>query len=144
MPKPVLSDSLFNADDVATAVLGEANLSITNSTFGITDVTSSFAMENNCLAWAEDLCLKFQNIVFVNLSAILTFDPSTPDQKVYSITDSNLRPSDVVYLQSAYTYEGENATYYEIATNGDINIHRADNQGDTNFRFLMNNWYYVG
>ena len=46
MPKPVLSDSLFNADDVATAILDEANLQVTNQNLGVTDITSSFVINS--------------------------------------------------------------------------------------------------
>ena len=70
MPKPVLSDSLFNADDVATAILSEANLQVANSDLGVTDITSSFVRDSNWVSsLGNDKCFKFMDFVFYNIGA---------------------------------------------------------------------------
>ena len=65
MPKPVLSDSLFNADDVATAILSEANLQVTNQDLGVTDISSAFVLSTNWNTWQGHRAYKFNGFVFI-------------------------------------------------------------------------------
>ena len=66
MPKPVLSDSLFNADDVATALVNNYNLAVSNQDFAVTEISSNFSLETG---W-DSLYVKafaFNGFVFINL-----------------------------------------------------------------------------
>lgn len=143
MPKPVLSDSLFNADDVATAVLAEANLQIANSDLGVADITSSFVRNSNWSSYRYDKVFKFMGFVFFSLGAVKTSTPSDLEV-IWTISDSALHPSDQ-YHTNSITYQGDFSNLIEIKTNGEIPV-RDPVQGsgsDASFRVLINGWYRI-
>ena len=141
MPKPVLSDSLFNADDVATAILSEANLQITNSNLGVTDITSVFSIDSNFLTDPSrpNKMFYFNGFVFIQLYCYKTSTPSTNEQFA-EITDSNYYPSyDVIASYSSK--DGETSRSLKISTAGILTIDVPVPLGDSAHRIIMNNWY---
>ena len=143
MPKPVLSDSLFNADDVASAVLAEANLQIANSDLNVVDITSSFVRDSSWTVLMYQKVFKFMGFVFYNLGAYKTSFPNSGDA-IWSISDSNYHPSQV-YHTNTITKHADYANVIEIQTNGNIVI--ADpgqfSGTDANFRVVINGWYRI-
>tara|TARA_R100000353_G_C6453175_1_gene181836 strand:- start:39 stop:470 length:432 start_codon:yes stop_codon:yes gene_type:complete len=143
MPKPVLSDSLFNADDVATAVLAEANLQIANSSLGVTDITSSFTRDSN---WATngnaDRVYIFMGFVFYNLGAA-TSTNITSQMTAYTIAEP-YRPNQL-YFTNNLTYQGDFAAGININTDGTMVVHNATQPSgsDATFRIQINGWYRI-
>ena len=119
MPKPVLSDSLFNADDVATAVLNEADLQIASSDLGVTDISSSFIRGSNNSSYQNDTqCFLFMGFVFYSLAGQFSSTPSD-GEVFFSINNSNYYPA-VQYHGTSITYQGDVVNYIRIKTNGDL------------------------
>ena len=143
MPKPVLSDSLFNADDVATAVLAEANLQIANSELNVVDITSSFVRSTSWVDYSYQKVFKFMGFVFYNLGAKKTSFPSD-GEGIWSITDSNYRPSHN-YHTNTITFQGDHTNNIYIQTNGNITISDPGqfSGSDSDFRVVINGWYRI-
>lgn len=53
MPRPVLSETTFNSDNVATSILQQANLQIANSNLGVSDISSHFTVQSGWAAYNE-------------------------------------------------------------------------------------------
>lgn len=145
MPKPILSDSLFNADDVATAVLAEANLQVANSSLGVTDIESSLSLGTN----VEDQYTPGSSIMFYHFNGFVfltgTFkhngSPSN-NQVVLQITDSQYRPKKEFYTNSIH-YQGDQAERIFFETGGDIKLINPSNTGASTFYFLLNTHWRV-
>lgn len=146
MPKPILSDSLFNADDVAEAILSKANLSITNENLGVSDITSSFVLNSNWNAWMTDKCFIFNGFVFVTLSAYISGSSShlsATITNIYTINNSDYYPAYEANLVTA-SYQGDTAMSIKATTTGEINVAYPNNVGgDTNFHVVVNGFYRV-
>ena len=143
MPKPVLSDSLFNADDVATAVLSEANLQIASSSLGVTDVTDKFDLylSTHSEDTAAKKCYEFMGFVFVNLRPVVS--GASGNVALYQINDSNYYP-DAHYYSNSISYQQDSVN--AIIINPSTGIITGDSAhipsgSDTNFRFNINMWY---
>ena len=138
MPKPVLSDSLFNADDVATAILDNANLAVANSLFTVTDISSSIA--NTYSNINQALCAyAYNGFVFINISGYNNSPPSN-GTTLYTITDSDYYP-DKSYYFPTIAYQGDSAMYVEITTSDLLKVVWPRNLGDTTFYVMINGFY---
>ena len=140
MPKPVLSDSLFNADDVATAVLAEANLQIANSAIGVTDVSSNFVIDSAWNSWNERGAFKFNGFVFLYLNAYYTGSDVNSDRTIFTISDSNLYPSEDTPFPTV-SYQGDTASNVVIKTTGSVDLGSPLNQGSGDFYMTINGFY---
>lgn len=143
MPKPVLSDSLFNADDVATAVLAQANLQITNQSLGVTDISNIFVNQSG---WSDHShatrAYHFNGFVFLNIN--LQHPGGTPSQgeTCISITDSNYHPG-VAFTFATISYEGDYANNINITTSGEIKVSWPGNLGSSNYYIVCNGFYRI-
>ena len=141
MPKPVLSDSLFNADDVATAVLAEANLQIANSNLGVSDISSSVTLQSG---WTVSHLkfLYFNGFVF--WGGFFTHGGGTPanNEAIATIDDANYRPTEIWRCQ-AIGFQTDSGSNVRILTNGRIEIEDPVNTGHTNFYVQINNFYHI-
>lgn len=143
MPKPVLSDSLFNADDVATAVLAEANLQVANSDLGVTDVSDKFVRGSSWFAYGGVYCFKFNGFVFVNLSAYIAGSSLMQNLIPFTISDSNLHPS-VQYRLTSISKEGDSSAFIAVNTNGEVVIDAPLDLGSNpSFHITVNGWYRI-
>ena len=141
MPKPVLSDSLFNADDVATAILNEANLQIANNSLGVTDITDKFTVQSGVLTSTNDnLCIHFMGIVFVNLYAQYT--STSPSVDLFQISDSNFYPV-TNSATSNISYQGDYVGAIRILTSGMMKAFDSEQPSgsDSTQRLNINMWY---
>ena len=141
MPKPVLSDSLFNADDVATAILDSAELSVTNQDFAVTDRTSLFQKHStNISSWNNCKAYSFNGFMF--LQGVLVMTNGVPSAKIdlISITDSVFFP-DYKAVFTAASKEGDGSYNGIITTTGKIQVEEPVSSGDIHWRGIINCWY---
>lgn len=138
MPKPVLSDSLFNADDVATAILAEANLSITNSDLGVTDRTSLFVAGTDVTLFNMKV-FSFNGFMFVSGRG-QDANPSN-SKTVITISDANYRPTYQAVMPSI-GYEGDTMAMLVFNTNGNVETSYPVNVGTHSFLFFAFNGFY--
>ena len=139
MPKPVLSDSLFNADDVATAVLSEANLQITNQNLGVTDRSSIFVKQSTIDTLSFVKAFDFNGFMFLQLFMFKSSLPSSATDLVI-INDSNFYLSYDAY-GPIVSYQGDVASFVKITTSGGIQVIDPTSAGDSLWRGTINMWY---
>ena len=141
MPKPVLSDSLFNADDVATAVLSEANLQIANSNLGVTDISSHFTLQSGWTVTAPHF-LFFNG--FVWWSGFYRHSTGTPSSgsTIITIDNSDYRPQ-TQWRLPAIGYQADSGSRVEINSNGNIEIHDPLNAGSGTFYIVTSYFWNV-
>ena len=142
MPKPVLSDSLFNADDVATAVLAEANLQIANSNLGVTDISSSFTPASGFSLDYPCKAFHFMGFIFVQFGLGISSTPSNGATLV-TIGDSSYYPSYNVVATSV-SHQAETVSQVEISSGTSlIKLGTIHNAGDAYYRIRCNFFYKV-
>lgn len=144
MPKPVLSDSLFNADNVATAILAEANLQIANSNLGVTDRTSLFTATSDTTIDSSRTggCYSFNGFMFVNLRINYTSSFVNGDTlTLATISDSDFWPTND-FTFPTISYQGDYANLVFIrSSNGQIESEAVQNYGDSSFYSILNGFY---
>jgi len=136
MPKPILSDSLFNADDVATAILNKANLAITNENLNVVDRSSRFVVQSGVTSYSIK-AYSFMGFMFVNFH--VNIPSPTSGQDIYHIDDSEFYPSQDCYFPTI-SYGQDSAQYIEILTSGIIQVIEPDNPAG-GWNGLVNGWY---
>lgn len=136
MPKPVLSDSLFNADNVATAVLAEANLSVTNQDFGVTEITDLLTPVSTINVDLEK-AYSFNGFIFLYVVGNGT-QPSTAG-KIFDINPS-YTPNDN-YSFPTISYQSDSAQHIQFKTDDTVVVHHSNNLGTSNWYFAINGWY---
>jgi len=138
MPKPVLSDSLFNANDVATAILDSAELSVTNQDLGVVDRSSLFTFASG---WAgTKIAFSFNGFMFLNINCNHAGGTPADAETMLSTSDASFY-ADQAYFMPTLGYEGDRGTYVRIGTDGIINVHNPVNLSNANFYVLANGWY---
>jgi len=142
MSKPILSELEYNADDVASAILEQSDLAITNEELGFSDVSSYITKNGSWTDWHDRKALKFQKIIFIYLNGYYSSVPAN-DTIIFTIDDADLRPEETVVIPGAYSYEGDNATLYKVKTNGDITVENPISAGDDTWRFIINATYHL-
>jgi hypothetical protein len=141
MPKPVLSDSLFNADDVATAVLAEANLQVTNSDLGVTDVSSNLVLQTGWQShFQSPIAYKFNGFVFVCISIYHYGGTPANGEVCIQISDSNLYPNQQ-FTFPTIAYEDDSANSITVTTNGAFEVNSPTNHGNNNHHVSINGFY---
>ena len=139
MPKPVLSDSLFNAGDVATAVLNEADLQITNEELGLSDVSSSISFSSGFSGTV--VMKKFFKIVFVTING--NHDDGNPNQnETIATLGSNLTPSVQVFFPTI-AFQKDTAHYVYLNTSRQFKVSSPDATGDLPWYFVINGWFHI-
>ena len=140
MSKPILSELEYNASDVASAILNNAELSVTNQDFAVDNKTSIF---ERATGWNENYltCFSFNGFMFVNISVYTNSTPSNGD-KFVTISDSDYYP-DQVYSMPTIGHEGDTAYYIQLLTNGEFNLVMPDNDTSTGSTYYINinGWY---
>ena len=140
MPKPVLSDSLFNADDVATAVLAEANLQVTNNDLGVVDRTSLFTRNT---VWNEiggPHFFSFNGFMFCNFGVVYSGGAPASHTAIYTCSDADFRPS-VSYVFPTAGRDSDSAYYVYIDSSGKIAPDLPNNLGNASYYIVINGWY---
>lgn len=141
MPKPVLSDSLFNADDVATAVLAEANLQVANSNLGVSDISSHFTLQSGWQTNAENF-LFFNGFVFwCGYYYHGGGTPSDPETFITIDTSDYIPASTYVFPTSSY--QGDTGSRVLVNTAGDISIQNPTNLSNSTYYIAVNGFWNV-
>lgn len=143
MPRPILSETTFNSDNIATSILQQANLQIANSSLGVTDVSNKFDVYDSSVN--EDTsakkCYEFMGFIFINLRPVVA--NASGNVYLYQINDSDYYP-DVYYYGNTISYQKDSVNAIVIyPTNGIISGDSVDvpSGSDANFRFNINMWY---
>lgn len=140
MPKPVLSDSLFNADDVATAVLAEANLQITNSDLGVVNRSTEFSYGAGFSTNNHDpVAYSFNGFMFVSLNCKKQSNLQSGDV-VVQVSNSDYRPITRT-SSSIVSHEGDLAFCLDIKTSGNIEVSIPVNPGGSTFHIATQFFY---
>ena len=141
MPKPVLSDSLFNADDVATAVLNEANLSVTNQDFGVVDRSSEFTADSYWSLVYNKNFYSFNGFMFFNFSAYKANATPSNWQIIFTVSTDYAPNND--YVAPTIGYQADSAEYVLFKSNGDIQVNNPYNPS-SHYYVVVNGWYRFG
>ena len=140
MPRPVLSETTYNSDNIATSILQQANLQITNENLGVTDVGSNFVKSSAWTSWNAIGAFRFNGFVFVYLNAYYTGSDLNNDRTIYTINDSDLYPHEDTTFPTA-SYQGDTATNVTIQTNGNVLLGSPYNQHSSEFYMTINGFY---
>tara|TARA_B100000424_G_scaffold53615_1_gene38424 strand:- start:565 stop:984 length:420 start_codon:yes stop_codon:yes gene_type:complete len=136
MPKPVLSDSLFNADDVATAILNKANLSITNQDLGVVDITDLITATSPANI-GNTAFYTFNGFAFI----CFTFDiPNSVNMTNIGSIKSGYEPIKR-HVFPSISYQGDSANYVVLQTNGNVETSLIQNVGDSHYYGVINGFY---
>ncbi len=140
MSKPILSELEYNADDVASAILQQADLSITNEDLGVTNISSNFVIDSAWNSWDSCGAFKFNGFVFLYLNAYYSGSDLSNNRTVFSINDSDFYPSEDTYFVSC-SYQGDSASNVALKSTGTVLIDSPLNEGDGNFYMVINGFY---
>lgn len=138
MSKPILSELEYNASDVASAILNNADLAIANEDLGVTDRSSDFSVGTG---WAGSIiAYSFNGFMFVN-SGIYHAGTGQPahGETMFSNSETTTRPNQS-YTVASLGYQADSAVV-EAKTDGTFTINDPDNQGISNFYATVNFWY---
>lgn len=141
MPRPVLSETTFNSDNIATSILQQANLQIANSNLGVTDISSHFTLQSG---WTKN----FEHILFFNgfvfWSGYYQHTGGTPShgETFLTIDNSDYRPNSEFILPTS-GHEEDTAARVHILTNGNITIQQPVNLGSTTYYVPVNGYWNV-
>lgn len=141
MPKPVLSDSLFNADDVATAVLAEANLQVANENLGVSIITTNFYSVTSGWTLETSNVWTFNSIVFFNFICRHTGTPGS-SEVFLTIQDSDYHP-DTAHVFNTSSFEGDTAWHVQLTTNGEFKIRDPFDTGSSGLYYIVCNGQYL-
>ena len=141
MPKPVLSDSLFNADDVADAIINSIDLSVLNVNLAVSDISSSFTY-TSAFTVNSIHSMHFNGFVFYSAYVIHYGSSPSSGDKIGDITNSNYRPPSN-YQFPAIGFEGDVGSSVEIKSNGEILLHNPTNTGNNNYYVVLNGFWNV-
>tara|TARA_Y100001938_G_scaffold150097_1_gene239599 strand:- start:1209 stop:1640 length:432 start_codon:yes stop_codon:yes gene_type:complete len=142
MPKPILSDSLFNADDVATAILNKANLQIANNNLAVTDISSSFTLNSSIFTEQQGLqAYHFNGFVFINSRFKADSTPSA-GTKIYDIA-SDYTPNGI-YSTPAVGIDSDTVGQIQFRdSDSTIKMWDPVNAGDSIFFLCFSGFYRI-
>tara|TARA_Y100001963_G_scaffold104549_1_gene144109 strand:+ start:1116 stop:1550 length:435 start_codon:yes stop_codon:yes gene_type:complete len=141
MSKPVLSELEYNADDVASAILQKADLSITNENLGVTDISSEFTFASGWQLEAhETIAYAFNGFVFININCVHVGGSPSSGENIGSISDSDYHPITKTTMPSIGN-QADSSYAIIFETDGDISQLSPVNEGSTNFHVVCNGFY---
>lgn len=139
MAKPILSELEYNADDVASAILSQADLSVTNEDLGVTDRSSDFSIQSG---WSDNYSAfySFNGFMFVMFYA--SHAGGVPDhmEAIFSNSNDDTRTSEV-YVFPSVGSEGDTSANIRALTDGDIVVSAPVGAGDPGYFVNINGWY---
>lgn len=143
MPKPILSDSLFNADDVATAILNEANLQIASGSLGVSDVSDHFTWTKffTDSQYQTGRAHKFLNFIIFNYRGGEQFS-SLGNYDTIGTMQPGVRPTrDMSFNHTSHQGESSNTVIFQ--SNGEIKLDTPYDPGDSAYRLTLEGIYYI-
>ena len=141
MSKPILSELEYNADDVASAILSKADLSVTNEDLGVNDRSSLFEAESGFTSGFFKVAYSFNGFMFLSLFAQNTSVPSN-GTKMVQMSDSDFYPSTNTRFPSV-SYQADSSQYVEARNDGGLYLSWPTSAGgdDTNFYITINGFF---
>ena len=138
MSKPILSELEYNASDVASAILENADLSVTNQDFGVADCSDDFTIQTG-FSESGLQAYSFNGFMFIMMSV---YSASTPDNgdNIYYNSNQDKRPSEVTFMPSI-SYQGDSANQITFNTNGYIVVSHPYNPQGGDWNAVVNGWY---
>jgi len=141
MSKPILSELEYNADDVASAILQQADLSVTNEDFGVADRSSLFVINSSNIGSMDDLkAYSFNGFMFVQGRFGNSGSAPTSGDTLATISDSDFYPT-YNAIAPVVSYQGDTASRFEIDTSGNLYVLDPTSAGDSHWRCTFNLWY---
>jgi hypothetical protein len=141
MPRPVLSETTFNSDNIATSILQQANLQITNSQLGVTDISSNFSFNSGWQAEAHDIiAYAFNGFVYININCVHPGGSPTTGEVFVTNSNSDYYPITKTTMPSIAN-EADSAYSVLFRTNGNIDQLSPYNPGSSNFHIVVNGFY---
>lgn len=141
MSKPILSELEYNADDVASAILQQADLSITNEDLGITDFSSSITFTSPYSEYQDIQAYAFNGFAFVSFGCYASGSSISHGDEIATISNSDFHPNVATNLLTM-AWQGDTAERVLFQTNGEIIISGPVDVGsDANYYILINGWY---
>ena len=141
MSKPILSELEYNADDVASAILQKADLSIANDDLGVLDISDKYDLGTNVSveAGGDVRAYYFNGFVFIYFNIYRSSSISSSDV-ILSMNDTDYAPGvDVVF--PSISYQGDSALHIEVSTSGDFKANIPIEEGTTNHYVCINGFY---
>ena len=137
MPKPILSDSLFNADDVATAILNKANLQIANENLQVVERTSIFSIDGS---WSADIgAYSFMGFMFVHCFCAHSGTPAN-NTTILTLSDPAFYPiEDTVF--PTISYQSDSASFIIARTSGVFSVIDPNNESNATYHATINGFY---
>ena len=138
MPKPILSELEYNADDVASAILSKADLSITNEDLGVTDQSSILSLGTG-VTHGNVNWYSFNGFMFCSGQFSLDDVPTSGDVML-TVTESEFRPANQT-LAPTIALHGDFANGLAFNTDGTVEIWNPENEGWTAWYCTYNCYY---
>ena len=139
MSKPILSELDYNASDVASAILSQADLSVTNEDFGVTDRTSLFTVGGG-FSVGNKQAFSFNGFMFISASFARSSTPGGSDA-LLSISDSDFYPINNTVFPTV-SYEGDTAEYLTVSSStGEFTVSAPENVSASAYYGVFNGWY---
>jgi len=139
MSKPILSELEYNASDVASAILSQADLSVTNEDLGVTERTADFSVKAGWTT-SQMYIFSFNGFMFFSGSFNHSAGDPTGNEVFLTNTNSATRPSNNMHL-SAIGYEGDTANYVYVDPSGNVGVSSPSMSGITGYYLTVNGWY---
>ena len=143
MSKPILSELEYNADDVASAILSQADLSVTNQDFGVSDESDNLEIQEGWLnnpGVTAPYLFTFNGFGFFSCSIYHSGGTPSNPECFMKITNSNFHPTDRIHMPTV-GYQGDTGQFVYLESNGDISIASPEAEGDATFYIVVNGWY---
>tara|TARA_B100000686_G_scaffold110965_1_gene118177 strand:- start:1046 stop:1471 length:426 start_codon:yes stop_codon:yes gene_type:complete len=139
MSKPILSELEYNASDVASAILSQADLSVTNQDFAVTDRTDNFDIQSG---WTDNgsKMFSFNGFMFISIFIYHSVDEPSEGEVAFQVDTSDLYP-DGDYYFNTISGAGDLANYLKFNSSGELSVHGPEDHGDTLFRVVTNGFY---
>tara|TARA_Y100000004_G_scaffold195628_1_gene263169 strand:- start:2022 stop:2453 length:432 start_codon:yes stop_codon:yes gene_type:complete len=141
MPKPILSDSLFNASDVSEAIVDTIDLGVINTNLGVVD-RSSIITATTGFAFYYQNVYSFNGFMFVSI--YIKHDGSgVTTEQLGTITDSSFYPR-VQAVFPTVSHQGDLAQAINFNTDGTIIVDNPVDAGTAGWWSMINGFYRFG
>lgn len=141
MPKPILSDSLFNASDVSEAIVDTIDLGVVNTNLGVSDRGSIITSTSGFDFYYKNV-YSFNGFMFVAIYIKHNGSGVTTEQ-IGTVTDSNYYPI-VQTVFPTVSKAGDLAQAININTDGTIIVDNPVDANSDGWWSMINGFYRFG
>jgi hypothetical protein len=140
MPRPVLSETTFNSDNIATSILQQANLQITNENLGVSDISSDFTKASDISVNDSDIqAYKFNGFVF--LTAGLYHDGDMANNDLIATIGSSVNYPATNTVLVSLGHGGDYAHFVKADSTGSLRIIHPYNVDGNTYYINFNGFY---